>query len=136
MAKITGKAGSFSYATNVLTITKWEAKVNRGLADSTGSDNYDATTDMVHMSQLPATLQTEFTVEGRFDTSTTQSQLIVSLYAGTAAVAAIFKISAAVTFGHGTVDISDFSVTNEITGTDAVSWTCTAKTNGVFTMGS
>jgi hypothetical protein len=133
--KVNGKAGSASYGGTTLSVTKWRAKVTRELADSTDSSNYDATTNMVHKSQIPATLQCEGTVEGFFDLNSTQAAIIAQLYSGNAAVNLVLGITSSVNFGHGLVDIGDFECDLTI-GAENVKWSATFKSNGVWTMGS
>jgi hypothetical protein len=134
MAKITGKAGSFTFNGTVIPFKKWSPKVTRKLADTTDSADYDTTTDMIHESQLPVSLSQELSIEGNFNTTTTDAQIITNLYSGAAAVPVILKISPSVIFGHGNFDLSDFSMDNPVD--DTATWSATLKSNGVFTRGS
>jgi hypothetical protein len=132
--KVSGKAGTLSYNATTLSITKWSGKINRELADSTDTADYDATTDMVHKEQIPVTLQLEVSVEGYFDKNSTQTALIADLFSGNAARAVILKIDASTTFGHGNCDVSDLEC--HLAPNEMVGFTCTLKSNGKWTMGA
>ena len=132
--KVTGKAGAFTYNGTKLSITKYTAKVERELVDSTGSDNYDAATDLIHKAQLPVSIQVTADVEGQFDLNSTDASVIATLYSGATAIPVILGINAAVVLGHGNFDISDFEC--DVPIDDMVTWKATIKSNGVFTHGS
>src|ERR1051326_3422363 len=105
VAKLTGKAGSFTLNTHVLSFTVMNSKVNRELADTTDSANYDSTTDLVWPAQIPVSEAIELSVEGNFDLNSTDAQLIALLMAGGAAVPVIINLSASVVLGHGNFDL-------------------------------
>lgn len=133
--KITGKAGTITYNTVVLSITKWESDIDKDMADSTDSSNYDATTQLIHKAQLAVSIQNSVSVEGYFDLNTTDADFIAQLYSANAPVAVILGLTASVVFGHGNFDLTKFKVTTPITK-DMVSFTCTLLSNGIFTHGS
>lgn len=132
--RLTGKASYFQINGTRIPITSAKPKHNRELADSTDSSNYDAATDMIHKSQLPVTLQTELSIEGKFRKDTTNAQLISQLYSGVAALPVELGLDSGTIYGHGNFDLSDFECDDPID--DTVTYTCSMKSNGVFTPGS
>lgn len=132
--KLTGKASSFLFNGTSIPISKYSPKSTRKLADTTDSANYDAGTDLIHNSQLPASIQMELSVEGKFSKSKTNAALITQLYSGATAVPTILNLDAGTIYGHGNFDMGDFSA--DVPVEDTVSWTATFRSNGVFTPGS
>jgi hypothetical protein len=129
--KVAGKAGSLTYNSQTLNFSKWTAKVNRELADSTDSNDYDAVTDMLWKSQIPISNQIEVDVEGNFDLNSTDTTLLTPLFSGTAAVPVILKITPTHTFGHGNFDLGNFEVEVPVDG--LVKWKGTMRSSSIFT---
>jgi hypothetical protein len=134
MAKVSGKAGTWTYHGVQLNFKTWSADFDRTNVESTDSANYDAGTDMVWQAQIPVKLAGTVEVEGNFDKSTTNANIMADLFSGVAAQPTILKIDASTTFGHGNCDLSKFKTTLEVEG--MVSFTATLQTNGVFVGGS
>jgi hypothetical protein len=132
--KLTGKASSLTYGGTTLPITKHTPSVTRTLADTTDSTDYDPTTNMLWESQIPVKLAQTLKVEGKYNTSTIPSTIIADLYSGNAAAAIVWTLKSGVVAGHGNYDISDFETSAPVN--DTVTYSCTAKLNGVFTAGS
>jgi len=135
MARMVGKASTWSWNGTVVPITSWKIKGNRECPDISDSSNYDATTDLLWKAQIAASMQLEGTIEGYFDDATTDSVILSLLFSGAAAQAVIFKLKSALTFGHGNFDMTDFDVDAEVVD-EPVKFTCTIKSNGVFTHGA
>lgn len=140
---LTGKGSTIKVDAVVLNIKSISPKHNFPLSDSTGSDNYDATSDLVHKSQMKSSTQTEFSVEGWFDKTAvtgTMASVIAKLYDGTwidpvpVDVTLAKDGGTAVPYGYGDCDIEDFETTIEQEST--VGFKCSLKTNGVFTFGT
>lgn len=132
--KVTGKAGSFKYNNQVLSFQKITLDVDRELADTTDSDDYNAQLDIIQPSQIPVKATTKLNVEGRFNLSTTNVSLIVPLYSGANAVPTSIGINGTVQAGHGNFDVSNFSMEEPVD--DAITWKATLTSNGPFTPGS
>jgi predicted secreted protein len=132
--KVAGKAGSFTYNSQALNFSKWTGKVNRDLADSTDSVDYDPVTDMLYKSQIPIAVQVEIDAEGYLDLNSTNTVLLTPLFSGTAAVQTSLKITPTTIFGSGLMDIGNFQLETPID--NIVKWSCSFKSNGKFTLGS
>ena len=63
MSRISAKGTFIKFAGTRVEITKVTPKVTRGLADTTDSSNYDATSDLVQPSQIPVTGGMELALE-------------------------------------------------------------------------
>lgn len=129
--KRSGKASSLTWKGTALTITKYTPTTTRTLADATASDDYDATSNMLWETQIPVKLAQELKIEGKYNVVTTPSTVIADLYTGNAAAAVVLGIDAGTLLGHGNYDISSFEAGVPID--DIVTYTCTAKLNGIFT---
>jgi len=132
--KLTGKASYVLLNNTQIPITKYSPKVTRTLADSTDSTDYDATIDMINMSQLPVTLSQELSVEGKWNLANTNQALLTMCYSGITAVPVVLGLNAGALFGSGLFDMSDFSADSPIN--DTITFTCTLRSNGKFTPGS
>jgi predicted secreted protein len=128
--KVAGKSGSLTYNSQTLNFSKWTAKVNRDLADSTDSVDYDPVTDMLWKSQIPISNQIEVDVEGFFDLNSTDTTLLTPLFSGTAAVPVVLKITPTHTFGHGNFDLSNFQVEVPVDG--IVKFSGSMKSSSIF----
>jgi hypothetical protein len=134
MSKVTGQANSFTYNGNTVYTTKVTPKVERKMADSTDTGNYDPTSGLIHKSQLPVTTQTTIDFEGFYYTDTTNAQVLADLYAATAARPVVVKINGTNTLGHGNADLTSLEV--GIVADDIVTVKGTLMSNGVWTPGS
>jgi hypothetical protein len=132
--RIVGKAGSITISGTNLAFNKWSPKVTRNMGDTTDSADYDPTSDLIHKSQRAASVQTELTVEGKWDLNTTTAGIIAMLYNGAGAVPVVLKLDATTVYGHGNFDITDFSSDHPVE--DTVTWSATLKSNGIFTPGA
>jgi hypothetical protein len=132
--KFTGKAAVFQVAGTAIGFTKIGVKTDRKLADSTDSANYDSGSDLIWPEQLPIQSPITFTVELRYNLTTTPANVINTLYTGSAAVAVVVKLNATTTYGHGNFDIESFDA--NVPYDDVVTGTAQFKSNGLFTFGS
>lgn len=132
--RLTGKASYVSIAGTKFGTKKITPKTTRKLADSTDSTDYDSGTDLLWPTQLAVMAPVELSVEGNYNLTTTPAQLIANLYSGVAAVAVVIALNATTIYGHGNFDISDFQTDAPVD--DIVTFSCTMKSNGVFTSGS
>jgi predicted secreted protein len=132
--KLSGKASYLTYKGTRLSITKVTPKFTRGMADTTASDNYDVTSDLLWKSQIAVTGSMELSVEGRFDLNSTNSVILADLASGVAAQPVVLGLNATTVFGHGNFDISEFTADEPVD--DTVNFTATLMSNGVFTFGS
>ncbi|GAC1307095.1 MAG: hypothetical protein NVSMB14_12790 [Isosphaeraceae bacterium] len=130
--KLTGKAGTVVFNGDNLEITKWDAKHNRDLKDSTDSTNYDAASNMVHKGQEPVALQTEVDCEGYFNAAAVDFAVINNLYSGSVSVLMALKFNAANIYGHGNFDVEKFETESPIM--DVVKWKASFKSNNIFTV--
>lgn len=130
MGKLTGKSGTVVIAGNPLNFTKFGTSVARVLADTTDSQNYDGSTDLIWKSQLPVTSGVEIEISGWYDTSITAAALTTILFSGATAVLCSIKFSTGTIFGHGAFDITDFKTDNPVDNT--VGYSCKLVSNGVF----
>ena len=132
--RLTGKASTLTWGGTTVPLTKWTPKTTRNLADATDSSDYDSGTDMVWKKQLPVTLEQELSIEGRYNTSVIPTTFTTALFSGNAAVAVVLTLKPDGVYGHGSYDISDFELSDPVD--DMVTFTATAKLNGIFTAGS
>jgi hypothetical protein len=129
--RFSGKASKLSWGGVDFPIKKYTPKTTRKLADTTDTGDYDVSSDMLWETQVPVSIAQELSIEGYFRKSITPTLFVTQLYSGVAAVAVILTLDAGTLFGHGNYDISDFSC--DIPSDDVVSFSCTAKLNGIFT---
>jgi hypothetical protein len=129
--RIAGNQSSFTLNGTVIPITKYTPKVNRKLADTTDTGDYDATSTLIANSQVPVSYHLELNVEGKFRKSVTPTALIAELFTGATAIPVVLTLAQGVLFGHGNFDLSDFSC--DVPAEDTVTFSCTLKSNGPFT---
>jgi hypothetical protein len=128
--RLTGKASYINFGGALLGITKATPKVNRKLADTTDSGDYLSTPDMLFPTQIPVSAPLELAIEGRYRFSSTPA--VVSLLATSATqIPIVIGLSSQAIWGHGNFDISDFDT--GIPVDDVVTFTCNAKSNGLWT---
>ncbi len=129
--RLTGKASYLILNGTTIPFTKVTPKTNRKLADITDNGDYNSNTDLIWMTQLPVTATIELSVEGRFRRSITPTAIISLLYTGQTAVPCRFGLDSALIYGSGNFDVSDFQVDDPVD--DTVTFTCTLRSNGIFT---
>ncbi len=132
--KLIGKAGTITWGAASINWTKISPKVNRQMGDTTDSTSYDAATDMLWQTQLPAKLGLEYSIAGWYDTVLTPAAFVTVALTGAAAANLLFTLKSGVVFGHGLFDISAFEMEDPVDNT--VTFTATLQSNGVFTYGS
>lgn len=138
MAKVnvSGKSGSFVYNGVTVPFKSLKPKTTRDFADTTDSANYDSASDLVHKAQIAVTTQTEVPVEGLFDLNTTPTTFVASLFNAAGALPCSFVYTSGRPYGHGNFDLIDFETTIVTDQAEAVKWTATLRSNGVFVLGS
>lgn len=135
--KLTGKAQSLTFDGVAVYTTSVKPKTTKEYDDSTDSGDYDATSQLIHKSQLAWGIQTELAVEGKFylsGTGATITAFLDKLYSGAAAAAGSVKLDGSNTYISGNFDLTDFEA--DISTDKVVTFKCTLKTNGVATVGS
>jgi hypothetical protein len=132
--KITGKGQFLTLNGTRVNVTKITPKVDRKMADTTDSANYDATSDMLQQSQVAVKVGTTLAVEGWFYDNATNAALVTYVYSGGGPVPVVANISATVIFGHGNFDITSFECDQPIDDTVGVKFEL--MSSGVFTPGS
>jgi hypothetical protein len=134
MSKSTGASGYFTFNGTPIPFTTITPKVTRTMDDSTDSTNFDASSNIVHLSQLPASTQTSFQIEGKINLAVVPSSLVTPLYSGATAVPCAIGYNAGSIYGHGNCDITDFE--GVIDPMKTLTYSATLITNGVFTPNS
>lgn len=132
--KLAGKASYLSLNGTRIPIKRYVPKTTRKLADTTDSDNYDATADLLFKSQVPVMASMDLTVDGNFDLNTTPQTIIALLFSGTKAVPVVLGLDAGTLYGHGNFDIADFTTTVPVD--DTVTYGCSLHLNGTFYPGA
>jgi hypothetical protein len=135
MAKYTGKAGSMTWNSSTLTITKVGHKIAKSMADSTDSSNFVSGNNQLFKSQLPGDNQLTLSIEGYFDSSQTPTNIYAAMLSD-AQVAIVTNITAAIQVAAGNFDISDWESDVTVPGGVMVDFKCTAMSNGAFTLGA
>lgn len=133
MGKLTGKKVALTFDSKAINVTKCSQKVSRELSDSTDSGDYDATSDLIHKTQLAHTIGTDLSIEGYWYTDATTGTadaLLKKCYSGMAAAAGTVKLDGTNTNFSGNWDIADFEA--DVPTDDTVSFKCTLKSNGVI----
>jgi hypothetical protein len=131
---VTGRAGSATVNAVALAITGWSAKLNKELADSTDSNNFDPASGQLYASQVPGVISMEATIEGNFDTAGSTSTNIIAKLKSDVPIPLVLKLTQAVTFGSGNFDLSNVDVSVAVPGSTMVTFSATAKSNGIFTL--
>jgi hypothetical protein len=131
--KRTGKGSYFTYGGTTIPIVRVNVRVTRNVATCTDSSDYDATADLIGPTQIPVSAIFEGTIEGRYRQSTTPSALIAKLFTGITAVPCVFGLDSKTLVGSGTFDITDY--TQDMPIEDVVNFSCTVRSNGLFTPG-
>jgi hypothetical protein len=128
-----GKSGAMLFNGTTIPFKSYNPKTSRDYADTTDSSSYDASSDLVHKSQLKVATQTEVSAEGLLDLNTTPASLIAALFGGADAVPCSFAYTSGHPYGHGNFDLIDFDVKVTAVDTDVVNWSATLRSNGIFT---
>lgn len=132
--RLTGKASYMLINNTAIPITKYNPTITKNLPDITDNTDYDVNTDLIYPTQLPVSAVTELSVEGRFHLNSTPSTIMSILYTGIGAVPVTLGLDQGHLFGHGNFDISDFQAVIDIS--QAITFTCTLRSNGKFTPNS
>ena len=140
VSKLTGKAGTLTYANTVLTITKWSANVNKDFADSTDSSDYDSnTTHLVWKEQLASGIAIEGDIEGYWDTTAntgTNAFLMSYFFSANAAADLALKLDASTVFASGNADLTNFKIEVAVNEAKTTGFTASYKSNGIWTQGA
>jgi hypothetical protein len=132
---LTGKAGTITVHGNVIAITKMTDKLNVEFADSTDSSNYDPTSGNLFKAQLSGDQQMEFTIEGFYDLNSTPANLTALVQNPSGGpYPCVSELDGKNQRFNGSVDLYDVETTCEVPGAVMVSFTCTAKSNGKYTL--
>lgn len=128
---ISGRAGNATVNSSTLAITKWTAKFNKALADSTDSSTWDG----VHLfqSQVPGVLGCDGTIEGYWDAAGTTTTVLMNILTNDAHVPLVLKYDATHTAMSGNFDLENVEMTVEVPGATTVKFSAGFKSNGSFT---
>lgn len=129
-----GRAGSVTIASVAIAITKWDATVNKELADSTDSSTFDPTSGQLFASQVPGVVSMEGTLEGNFDLAGSTSTSIIQRMKADGLNAIVFKISSTVPFASGNFDLTSVDITVSVPGATMTTFSAKFKSNGIFTL--
>ena len=128
--RIAGVAGYVVYNGATLPITKWSGAIERKLADSTDTGDYNLTANIIGPTQIPVTARVNVDVEGRFRKSATPG-LIAFALSGNLSVTGTLGLDASTVFCTGNFDMSNLSV--DLPVDDVVTFKCTLMSNGLTT---
>ncbi len=134
MAKHTGKAGTMTWNNSALTITEVGHKVSKSMADSTDSSNFQSSTNQLFKSQIPGDNQLTLSIKGHFDSSQTPTTIYAAMLSD-ATVSIVTNVTASIQIAGGIFDISDWESSVTIPGGVMVDFSCTAMSNGPYTLG-
>lgn len=128
---ISGRAGNVTINSVTLAITKWTAKFNKSLADSTDSSTWDG----VHLfqSQVPGVLGCDGTIEGYWDSAGTTTTTLMNILTNDSPVPLNLKYNAATSAMSGNFDLENVEITLEVPGATTVKFSAGFKSNGSFT---
>jgi hypothetical protein len=140
--KVHGKAATITFTPPVggsattIQFRKWSGEVERRMADTTDSFNYDSTSDMVWNSQIPAGNSVKVTIEGVVDFGIFQTIIVPAICTSQVPAAVVLGITSAIIFGHGNFDLSNLKVELSTNEDDPITFTFDAMSNGVVTFGA
>lgn len=129
--RLTGKASYLSINGVFVPITKYSPKTTRNLPDTTDNGDYNSNTDLVYHTRIPVSVDMELSVEGRYRISVTPVAIMNILFTGANAIPVVLGLDAGHLYGHGNFDLADFST--DVPVEDVVTFTCTLRSNGIFT---
>jgi hypothetical protein len=129
--KETGKRSYFQYGGVFIPITRTNLRVDRAMATCTDSSDYEPDANLIGPTQLPVSAVVEGTIEGVFRYSTTPATIIENLFTGLTAVPCVFGLTNQTITGSGYFDITNY--TQDTPVEDTVRYTCTVRSNGLFT---
>jgi hypothetical protein len=129
--KVTGKSSYFIYGGVKIPITRINVRMTRNVATCTDSSDYDTDADLIGPTQIPVSGVCEGTIEGCYRRSSTPQALIANLMTGVTAVPCRFALDSQTLIGSGTFDITDFTLDDPLE--DIVRYSCTVRSNGLFT---
>ena len=132
--RLSGKVASWIINSIKIPITKMTPKITRALGDTTDSADYDSVGDMIAKTQIPISYYVEASVEGRFRKAYIPSSLLAILFTSATNLPVTFALDTGTIWGHGNFDISDFQT--DVPVEEIVTYSCTIKSNGVFTPNS
>lgn len=133
--RIAGAGGSVSLDGVVISFTKWSGTIEKKLADSTDSGDFDTGAGLLFGTQEEVRGDIKVEVEGRFRKSTTPNDVIGKMYSNTpGGFATILKHDAATTFGHGQANLSNVVLSQPVD--DVVTFTASLTSYGKWTLGS
>lgn len=129
----TGRQGNMTLNSNVVPITKWNAKLTRNYADATDSSTYDPVTGQVWETNAPGTVFFEGTIEGNFDLATTSAD-IIALFKTDGPYPCVLGLTRSVNFSSGNVVLKDADITIEVPGATMCTFSCSFKSDGIQTL--
>jgi hypothetical protein len=135
--KISGKAGYFKTggsAGTKMNITKWSGSLEVKNSDTTDSNDFDASTNLVWNTQVPASAKMTIDVEGNYDVNGAQAPLVTAALNGASPlVIAELGFTATAVFGYGNFNVTNFKADSPME--DTVTYSATLTSNGKWNNG-
>jgi hypothetical protein len=128
--RIVGNESSWVFNGSIVPITSVTPKINRKVPDSTDSGDYNGPQDMIANTQIPASYNIEFAIEGRFRFSAIPDLFALAVTSDTQFPMTIGLDLTPTYYGSGLVDIIDFTTTIPVE--DVVNYSCNVKTWGAW----
>lgn len=129
----TGRFGRATVNAVEVGITKWTAKGRKEFADSTDSNDFDATTGQLWTSQDPGVVGFDGTIEGYYDAAGSTDTNFIQKFKSDGPFPTSLYLTRTVLFMTANCDYSDVEVSVSVPGATMVSFTANFKTNGVPT---
>jgi len=132
--RLTGKQQYITLSGTSIQTKKITPNVDRKLADSTDTSNYDVTDDVIYPSQLPVSVKVTFDVEGWYYKSATPSSIVTKLFSGGGPYVVTFGPGTGYPHFGGKYDLSNFKVESQFD--DVVNVSFKLESNGKITPNS
>lgn len=133
-SSFTGRQGTVSVAGTFLPITKWTAKITKEFADATDSNTFDVATDQVWKYQDPGCIGIEGTIEGNFDLSTTDAQVVQAMKQDGPFPVTLGLTRSTNFMVNSYVDFTDVELTVDVPGATMVTFSLSWKSHGIPTL--
>jgi hypothetical protein len=129
--RIAGLQSFFNFGGAIIPITKMTPEVDRKLADSTDSSDYNSTANILGPTQIPVSAMMKASIEGRFHKSVVPSAVMSMLFTGATQIPCQIGLDLSPTmWGHGLIDLSNFRT--DIPVDDVVNFTAQIQSYGLW----
>lgn len=131
---ITGRAGNAQIASTTINITKWDATIERALADATDSGDFDSVTGQTYQSQAEGVVGINGTLEGNYDLAGSTDSLITQKFLTDGPYSLLLGITSAVKWASFNADFENATFSLSVPGATMVTFRTSFKSNGKPTL--